>query len=193
MGSQRNGASLKASGQLLLRLPPRLHGLVQEAARISGLSVNEYCLRRLAAPGPRLGLEGPWADLLTRADHFFTAHLAGIIAHGSWARGTAGPASDIDALIVLDPTVPLIRDTYRAWDENPLSWGGRSVDAHFVHLPAASGSLSALWYEAAIEGTVIYERDAAVSGLLLRARQAIAAGRAVRRVVQGQPYWTGAA
>ena len=186
-------AAADPSGRLLVRLPPALHRLVQTVARAAGLSVNEYCMRMLAAPGPTLALNGPWLDVLTRAHGLFGAKLAGLVAHGSWARGEISAASDIDVLIVVARSTPLVRATYRSWDETPLSWDGRSVDAHVVHLPDSGTTLSALWYEAAIEGAVLFERNGALSAQLLRARQAIAGGAVVRRVVQGQPYWTEAA
>lgn len=185
--------SRSAPSRLLLRLPRALHVLVQAGASAAGISVNEYCVRRLAAPGPGLTLDGPWLDVVTRAHGMFRTHLAGVMAHGSWVRGEATRDSDIDALVVVDSTVPLVRATYRRWDEDSLSWDGRRVDVHFVHLPDPDRPLSGLWYEAAVEGVIIHERAGAVSAQLLRARQAIAAGRVVRKVVQGQPYWTDAA
>lgn len=181
------------SGRLLLRLPGALHGLVQAGAQAAEVSVNEYCVRRLAAPGPTRALAGPWLDIVTRADGLFGRRLVGVIAHGSWARGEATRDSDIDALVVLDAATPLVRATYRRWDDDPLSWDGRRVDVHFVHLPDGERPLSGLWYEAAVEGIVIHERAGALSAQLLRARQAIASGRVVRKIVQGQPYWTDAA
>ncbi len=182
-----------AAGKLLLRLPVELHGMVQSSAKAAALSVNEYCVRRLAAPGPSLAPAGPWLDVVTRSARMFGTQLVGVIAHGSWARNDAGSESDIDALVVVDRSVPLVRATYSTWDADPLTWEGRTVDVHFVHLPDEGSGLSALWYEASVEGLVIHERTGELSAQLLAARQVIAAGRVVRKVVQGQPYWTAAA
>lgn len=182
-----------ASGRLLLRLPASLHRAVQISADAAGISVNEYCVRRLATPGPSVAVAGPWVDLVTRAVELFGSRFVGLIAHGSWVRGDTTDGSDIDALVVVEPSVPLLRATYRAWDEKPLEWQGRPVDVHVVHLPVESSRLSALWYEAAVEGVVVYERDGAVAAQLRRARRVIASGRVVRKLVQGQPYWTDAA
>lgn len=181
------------SGRLLLRLPAALHRVVQGSADRAGLSVNEYCVRMLSAPGPGLAVRGPWLDVLIRADELFAGRVAGAIAHGSWVRGTAGPESDVDVAIVLDRDVPLVRSIYRHWDAKPLSWEGRHVDAHFVHLPEGGGPMSAFWYELALDGVVLSERDDAVSAQLRSARQTIASGGVVRKLVQGQPYWTDAA
>jgi hypothetical protein len=181
------------AGRLLLRLPPALHGVVQRAAAAAGLSVNEYCVRRLAIPGPVQALHGPWPELVRRAAEVFQWALAGVVAHGSWARGTAGSASDIDALVVLDSSVPLTRSLYASWDARPLAWDGRPLDLHFVHLPAPGSAPSALWCEAAVDGLVIHERDVQLSRRLAELRRAMADGRLVRRMVQGQPYWAAAA
>lgn len=181
------------SGRLLLRLPASLHRVVQASADRAGVSVNEYCVRTLSAPGPGLALAGPWLDVLIRADELFHGRMAGAIAHGSWARGTAGPDSDLDVAIVLDSDVPLVRSMYRQWDTKPLSWEGRHVDVHFVHLPTSGVPVSAFWYELSIDGIVLSERADAVSSHLRSARHAIASGRVIRKLVQGQPYWTDAA
>ena len=50
-----------------------------------------------------------------------------------------------------------------------------------------------VWGEVAIDGIVLFERDWRLSADLARIRRDIAAGRLVRRLVHGQPYWTVAA
>ena len=40
----------RASGRFVLRIEPGLHEALRNAARASGLSLNDYCARRLAAP-----------------------------------------------------------------------------------------------------------------------------------------------
>ena len=112
---------------------------------------------------------------------------------GSWARGDAAAESDIDALIVIDPGVELTRDLYRTWDEVPLAFEGRTVDAHFVHAPAPGAPVTGLWCEAAVDGVVWYDRDGAIAIRLGEVRRAIAEGRVVRAFAHGQPYWKGAA
>jgi hypothetical protein len=58
-----------------------------------------------------------------------------------------------------------------------------------VHLRGAEERTTGLWAEAAIDGIVLFERGTQVSARLAQARRDIVAGRLVRRVVHGQPYW----
>ena len=127
--------------------------------------------------------------LLSRASSVAGDGLQAVLLHGSWVRGEATAASDVDALIVVDRSVELDRALYRHWDAEAIAWQGRPVDGHFVHMPE-EGTFSGLWADAAIDGQVLFDRDGSVSEHLLRVRQAIAQGRLVRRVVQGKPYWT---
>lgn len=182
----------EASGRLLLRLPPAVHAVIRVSAQRLGVSVNEFCVRRLATGGPTLGLREPWPELVTRANGQFGPALAGVLAHGSQVRGTAHVGSDIDALIVVDPTIPLTRSLYDEWEASPLDWQGPPLDVHFVHLSNAGDPPSGLWCEAATEGVVVWERDEALTAWLLYVRQEIAEGRLVRRFAQGQPYWVAA-
>ena len=166
-------------------MPPPLHTALDGAARAAGLSLNEYCVRRLAAGTA----DGDAATLVSRASSIASDSLKAVLLHGSWARGEATAASDVDALIVVDRSLQLDRALYRLWDTEPIVWKGRPVDAHFVHLPE-EGAFSGLWAEAAIDGRVLFDRDGSVSGHLNRVRRAIAEGRLLRRVAHGQPYWT---
>ncbi|MCY3931547.1 MAG: toxin-antitoxin system HicB family antitoxin [Acidobacteria bacterium] len=174
------------SGRFLVRMPPSLHAALDGAARAAGVSLNEYCVRRLASAGRA---DGDAATLLSRASSVTGDSLKAVLLHGSWARGEATAASDVDALVVVDRSVQLDRALYRLWDAESISWQGRPVDAHFIHVPKKE-TFSGLWAEAAIDGQVLFDRDGSVSEHLHRVRRAIAEGRLVRRVAQGQPYWT---
>ena len=167
-------------------MPPGLHAALEGAARAAGVSLNEYCVRRLAAAGGGQG-DGDAAALVSRAAAVAGDGLTGVLLHGSWARGEATPTSDVDALLVVEPRVELCRALYRAWDEHPVRWRGRRVDPHFVHPPGAA--LSGLWAEAAIDGQVLFDRDGGLAADLARVRRAIADGRLARRIVHGRPYW----
>jgi predicted nucleotidyltransferase len=187
----RRGAP-SAPARVLLRLPPPLHGALQRAAAATGLSFNEYVVRRLSAPAGSLALSDEMAAALAHADALVGARLVGLLVYGSWTRGEAAARSDVDLLVIVEPEVRLTRQLYRRWDESPLRWQGRLVDPHFVHLPAADERPSGTWGEAAVDGVVLFERDFRLSAWLIRVRREIAAGRLVRRTVHGQPYWTAA-
>lgn len=170
-------------------MAPSLHATLGEAARTAGLSLNEYCIRRLATAGP---CHDDAVELISRAVTAAREGLVAIVLHGSWARGDATAESDVDVLIVVDSSVRLSRALYRVWDAEPVSWDGRPVDAHFVPTPD-DDALSGLWAEVAINGRVLFDRDGRVPAHLVRVRRAIAEGRIIRRVVHGQPYWAEAA
>jgi predicted nucleotidyltransferase len=191
--SVRASARRAATGQLLLRIAPGLHAALREAARESGLSLNEYCARKLAAPVGALTSVAEGTDAVRRAAALCGPNLVAVVAFGSWARGELMDGSDVDVLIVVEERVPLTRDLYRQWDAEPVRWHGRPVDAHFVHLPAAEARVAGVWGEAALDGVVLFERGLRVSARLAAVRRDIAAGHIVRRIAHGQPYWTGAA
>lgn len=179
----------RPSGRFVLRLPPGLHAALQQAARAAALSLNELCVRRLAASGTGLALADDASGIVDRASRVAGHALVGVVLYGSWARGDAGPGSDVDVLVVVDPSMALTRALYRAWDAVPATWQGRPVDPHFVHPPGSRPS-GAVWGEVAVDGVVLFERGLEVSGALARVRRDIADGRLVRRVAHGQPYWT---
>lgn len=174
------------SGRFLLRMPPALHTALDAAARAAGVSFNEYCIRRLASAETA---DNGAAALLARASSVAGDALMAVVLHGSWVRGEATATSDVDALIVIERRLRLGRDLDRAWDAEPVTWRGRSVDAHFVHLPEEE-TFSGLWAEAAMDGHTLSDRERSVSKHLLRVRRAIAEGRLLRRVAHGKPYWT---
>jgi predicted nucleotidyltransferase len=180
------------SGRFVLRLPPALHGALQAAARAGGLSLNEYCVRRLAAGGPGLAADESAAALVAAAADLVGDALVAVVVYGSWARNEATATSDLDVLVVVEPRVALTRSLYRKWDKAPVTWHGRLVDPHFVHPPRGRIS-GGVWGEVAVDGVVLFERDWRLSADLADIRRSIAAGRLVRRFVHGQPYWTAAA
>ncbi len=178
--------------RVLLRLPTALHRALTRFAAAEGLSFNEFCVRRLGAPARPEDASPVRTRVIERAREVFGDRLLGIVVVGSWARGDAAAVSDIDVLVVVDPATPLTRDLYRAWDERPLAFEGRAVDAHFLH-PSDHGAPTAVWCEAAVDGVTWYDREGRVASRLAEVRRAIADGRVVRGIVHGQPYWKGVA
>jgi len=179
--------------RFLLRLPATLHAVLVQRAQRLGLSLNDYMNRRLAAPEPDMAT-APLASLLVTQARRVVGDdgVAGIVLHGSWARGEARASSDIDALVVVDPAVPLTRALYRTWDAQPITWDGRAVDVHFVHLPGTAQPVHGLWCEAATDGRVLFDPSGRIGATLASLRHQIADGRLIRKRVHGQPYWTAA-
>jgi hypothetical protein len=180
-----------ASGRFVLRIDPRLHEVLRTAAAGAGMSLNEYCARKLADPGRGTG--GPAAGAVRRALDVAGEGLVGVLAYGSWAREEFGAESDVDVLVVVDGSVAISRGLYRSWDAEPVCWEAHAVEPHFVHLPGPSDRLTGTWAEAAVEGVVLYERGFELSKRLVALRRRIADGALVRRRAHGQPYWVEAA
>jgi predicted nucleotidyltransferase len=179
----------RPSGRFVLRIEPGLHATLRAAAAALNVSLNEYCERKLALPIGSSSALSPAHALVERAAAWLGGDLIGVVAFGSWARGEAGPSSDVDALIVVDAPRRVTRSLYREWDEAPLSWHEHPVEPHFVHLPDPA-NVGTLWAEAAIDGIVLFERTLEVSRALADIRRQIVAGKLVRKLLHGQPYWS---
>jgi hypothetical protein len=177
--------------RFLLRLPADLHRRLVADARQAGLSLNEYCVRRLAETSAGLAVDA--APMLAHARRVVGPGVIGAMLHGSSARGETRDTSDVDLLLVVDRSVALSRALYAAWDDNPPQLAERPLDVHFVHCPADGRAPGALWCEAALEGVILADRDGTIAQTLRDVRRAIAEGRVVRRSAHGQPYWTTAA
>lgn len=178
-----------ASGRFVLRIDPGLHAALRSAARAQGVSLNEYCATRLAAPLGSLDAFASAPAAVRRAAALLGEALIGVVAFGSWARGELADSSDIDLLMVADERVPITRALYRRWDEAPLVWNGHEVEPHFVRMPRDTQSISGLWAEVALDGIVLFERDLRLATHLAALRRALASGRMRRGEVHGQGYW----
>lgn len=175
------------SGRFLLRIEPGLHAALRRAADRAGLSLNEYCARKLAGGG--VGIGDPGWQAVERAGAVVEGRLAGVAVYGSWARGEPTETSDVDILVVVDPSTPISRGLYRRWDEEPVRWEGRRVEPHFVHLPPRGQGPTGTWAEVALDGIVLFDRDLVLSRRLVEFRKLILNGSMARREIHGQPYW----
>lgn len=184
---ESRGDSRLPSGRFVLRIDPELHAALREAARHAGVSLNDYCARKLAAPEGRC--HGPAAEVVKRAADLFGSALIGVVAFGSWARDELRPESDVDVLVIVASEVAITRQLYRRWDAGPLYWDSHPVEPLILHLPESGARLSGVWAEAAVDGVVLFDRDLSVARRLVEIRRRIADGMMVRRQVHGQPYW----
>lgn len=112
--------------------------------------------------------------------------LLGLVLFGSCARGEQTVSSDVDLLVVVSSPVQLNRDLYRRWDETSRL---DNVSPHFVHLPDGLDRAGSIWFEVAVEGIILFERDRAVTRFVQDVRRAIADGKVERRYSHGHPYW----
>ena len=178
------------SGKFVLRIPPRLHARLKHEADSRGISLNAHCRRVLAAAHSESerhrGLGEPETDLVKTILATFGDRVAGVILFGSAARGTSSASSDIDLLILIHGSIPITRALYAEWDQarppghySPL----------FVHLPDAPADAGALWFEAALDGVVLYEHHLGISRLLGKIRRDIAEGNIALGHAHGHPYW----
>ena len=175
------------SGRFLLRIDPGLHAALRTAADHAGLSLNEYCARKLAGGG--VGLGDPGWQAVERAAAVVGEALMGVAVYGSWARGEPMETSDVDVLVVVEPSTPITRGLYRRWDQEPVRWEGRSVEPHFVHLPPPGQGPTGTWAEVALDGIVLLDRDLVLSRRLVEFRRRILDGSMKRKEIHGQPYW----
>lgn len=189
--SRRSREVPAASGRFVLRISAALHAALRRDAAARGLSLNEHCARKLAEPAGDVFPDPELQAVVTRSRRLFEHSLAGVLVHGSWARGEEQDGSDVDVLIVVDDGVSIDRETYRLWDAaGELAVDGHPVEVHFARPLSEAEAVTPLWAEIATDGIVVFERDHAVSRFLSRIRGQIASGRLVRRIVHGQPYWT---
>jgi hypothetical protein len=186
-GDTMTRSSGAASGRFVLRIDPDLHARLRRGARREGTSLNDHCARRLSAL--QTSIPAPLESAITRADSLLGEDLVAVAAFGSWARGESSTGSDVDLLIVVEPSHRLSRSLYGRWDEAPVLWGTRTIEPQFVHLPGGDKPVAGLWAEVALDGIVLFDRDLRLSKRLVEVRREIASGRIVRRVVHGQPYW----
>jgi hypothetical protein len=189
------------SGKFVVRMPGNLHARLKQEALNTGQSLNQLCLARLQANlGPAVGLDASRTSAHLIPPHLLEAivrqwpkELIGLILFGSAARGEASEASDTDLMLTMKPGVKIMRELYRVWEDfcHPHFEVQESVriSPHFVCLPGSVQEAGGLWYETAIDGIILWERDSRVSRFLVSVRRAMGQGKIRRRIVHGSPYW----
>jgi predicted nucleotidyltransferase len=189
---------MKHLSKILIRIPEEQHRALKEHAARSKRSLNAACVLALEAslaresfppsahrergPGDPVPLDAILAE--------FEPDLAGIMLFGSVARGSAGEHSDIDLLLVLYPSGNLNRDLYHRWDSFAKRTGiSNRLSPHFCRLAESCESVGILWFEVALEGIVLWEREWMVSRVLARLRHFMLENNIHRRLSYGVPYW----
>ncbi len=179
------------SGKFVVRLPPKLHASLKRRAREEGVSLNGLCLsalRRFLATGTEEAQEGAGIPL-QQVRSLLGESLCGILLFGSAARGERRESSDIDLMIVVSADLPLTRALYERWDQGIEGAPTSRLSPHFVHLPEDEGGAGSLWYEAAMDGVVLFEREGRISRFLRAVRRSMAEGKVQRKSAYGHPYW----
>lgn len=181
----------QTSGKFVLRLNPALHQDLKRLAAAAGVSLNEYCFRRLAAESKEAAMrfDSGLEEAIQAARALYQDDLAALVLYGSWVRGTATRGSDVDLLVVLSSGTPIRRQMYRAWDELSLSVDGHKVEPAIVALPEATSPVSGFWAEVATQGVLCWWRDLSAHQYLVSVRERIAAGELRRERSHGQSYW----
>lgn len=178
------------SGRFLLRIAPALHARLADSASANGVSLNEHCARSLARG--EVTSPGRWDEAVARAVAQLGTRLVGVAVFGSFARGEAGPESDVDVLIATTADVAIERALYGPWDGADMLLAGRVVAPHYARLPSPADDVTGFWAEVALDGAVIHDPELTLSRTLARIRRAILTGDLVRRSGSGQSWWTAA-
>jgi hypothetical protein len=63
------------------------------------------------------------------------------------------------------------------------------LSPHFVHLPDDVEGAGSLWYEAAMDAIVLFDREGRISRFLRSIRRSMAEGKLQRKSAYGHPYW----
>ncbi|PIT99867.1 MAG: hypothetical protein COT74_08795 [Bdellovibrionales bacterium CG10_big_fil_rev_8_21_14_0_10_45_34] len=174
------------SGKFVLRVGGELHTKLKKEAEQRKLSLNDLIVSMIKDSKT----QNTYTEVATACENFFGERFLGLVVFGSHARGESRASSDIDLLVIVDPSVPISRELYRTWDHKSPTWR-KNYSFHFVHLPHfdVDGRPSGLWLESALEGIVLVDKAGEVSSVLSRLRNQIASGMFRRNYLHGHPYW----
>ena len=181
----------RLSGRFVLRTSPEIHASAKRRAAQLDISLNELCLRAVEA---YLTQDRTIEDLdsyvesslVSRAKQHMGNNLEGLLLFGSTARGESRDGSDVDLLIVVSPDLTLTRQLYTRWDRE---FTEERLSPHFTHLPLSLEHAGSIWFEVAVDGILLFERERNITRFLSEIRRAIATGHLVRKAAYGQPYW----
>ncbi len=180
------------SGKFVLRLDPQIHSKLVQNAGDRGVSLNRLCADLLQRGLRSPELSFPWKreakGVLNQLKIKFGRNLLAVAAFGSQVQGTADAHSDLDLLVVLKPSVPIVRSLYGWWAELDHR-GEMEINPHFVHLPMREKDSSGLLFEIALQSEILYEKKKVLSKFLARLKAVIDSGAILRQFSHGHPYW----
>lgn len=171
------------SGKFVLRVTPLLHKKLREEAADHGLSLNEWIVRQMSGRSSHLPL-----PILDRLLKIYGADLMGVVQFGSSVRGEMRASSDIDLLLVINPTREVDRSLYQEWDRSFPEEKYQIYSPQFSHPPTAP-NFSSLWLEIGVEGEILFDSNGKIATVLRAIREAIASGLYTRKISHGHPYW----
>lgn len=178
---------MTASGRFVLRIPPETHQRLQNQARLSGISLNQLCNQLIDRSMGSID-QSEHAPILREIQKLWKESLLGVVLVGSQVRGDHTRTSDIDLLIVFSSGTTIARHLYSEWDTK-ISKKTSSYSPQFVSLPKNPSDSGGLWFEVALEGEVLWEKNSITSDFLRSLRAIISSGKAQRRMSHGHPYW----
>lgn len=172
------------SGKFVLRVGAELHRSLREESDRLNLSLNQHCLNLLNNQLASGTDSPPWVDAIQSE---WKDDLLAIFLFGSCVRGESYNDSDVDLLLVMKESFKVSRREYRKWSKLSLP---ERLSPHFVALPDSPEGAGSIWFEVALEGERVWEKEEhIVSSFLRDIRLKIASGKIVRKVMHGHGYW----
>lgn len=180
------------SGRFVLRLGSKLHETLAKEAQSRGFSLNQIAMDFI-----QFGLKAKQSQrhpdftkpLLKKLKQKMGGDLAGLLLFGSQVRKEATESSDWDLLIVLENHLPIKRELYRWWEKSFSTLSPKKVEPHFVHLPRTVDLASGIWFEVAMEGEIIYQKNRRIRSFLNQILLQVRTGVLQREWSHGHPYW----
>jgi len=191
----------RTSGKFVLRISHELHLTLRKRSEKLGVSLNSLCTEILSssispvsAVASSFYTEFVPPSFLEELTEKWKDKICGVILYGSVVRKEETERSDVDLLLILKEDVTLERQLYREWDSfykkfTSLPLPLREVSPQFVKLPKNPSEAGGLWYNIALEGTVLWQSERIIFDTLQKIREIIAEGRVKRCFSHGHPYW----
>ena len=176
---------MSETAKVLLRLPEGLHSRVKTIAAARGMSINALLVDAIERGLSSSVEDTVQAGVVRKAKEDFQDALVGVLLFGSKARGDAHDTSDTDLLIVVSSDVRIERALYRSWDVSLPD----DIRVHLAHLPTSAEGAGSLWLECALDARILFDPSGLLKRRLVEIKEAILAGKYIRKVTHGQGFW----